>query len=72
MGILCCSSGHKLTQGILMEKGFCQKPILSIAFTVRIPSQKIYITTIYNVRMMSERIAAVRVACKVRQTTNTR
>ncbi len=41
-----------------------RNPTLSLAFTVKISSQKIYI----NVRMMSEIIVVVRVSCMVRQT----
>ncbi len=51
-----------------MEKRFVRILTMPLAFTVRIPSQKIYISTICIVRMMSERFAAVRVPCMVRHT----
>ncbi len=40
--------------------------ILPLIFTVWIISQKIYISTMFNVRMVSDRIAAVRVPCMVK------
>ncbi len=43
-------------------------PTLPLAFMVRMPSQKIYISTICNVRMMLQRNAVVRIPCKVRRT----
>ncbi len=39
---------RRLTQGILVEKRFVRIATLPLAFTVRVPSQNIYITTICN------------------------
>ncbi len=48
----------RLTQNILTEKRFvCQNCTMPLAFTIRIPSQNISISTICNVRMTLERIA---------------
>ncbi len=66
MWILYAPPPPRRTQGILTEKGVvCQNPHTAIkfAFTVRLPSQKIYISIICNVRMMSERIAVISVPC---------
>ncbi len=61
--------GGRLIQGILIEKTFVhQNPHLPWAFTVRISSKIIYISSICNVRMMSDIIAVVRVPCMVRRT----
>ncbi len=43
----------RLTQAILMEKRFARIPTLPLVFAFRIPSEKSYISTICNVRMMS-------------------
>ncbi len=45
------------------RENFCQNPHSAI----RIPSQNIYNSTICNVRMILERIAAIRVPCMVRR-----
>ncbi len=49
------------------EKVSLRIPTMTLALTVRIPFQKIYISTNCKVRM-SERIVVVRVPCMVRQT----
>ncbi len=46
---------------------FVRIPTLSLAFTVRITSQKIYISTIYII-MISERISIINSPCMVRRT----
>ncbi len=49
-------------------RSFTQKVFhLPLAFTVRISSQKIYITTIWSLWVMSERITVIRVLCMVKR-----
>ncbi len=49
------------------QKRFVRISTLPLAFTVRIPSQKINICKMCNSRMILESIAVVRVPCMVRQ-----
>ncbi len=61
--------GGRLTQEFWWRKGLSVRILaLPLTFTVRIPTQKIYVSSICNVRMTLERIAVVRVPCILRQT----
>ncbi len=60
---------HVNPQPLRQMQGILTETNLPWTFTVKVPSQKIYFSTIFNVRILFKSVAIVRVPCMVGKTT---